>query len=409
MKKVFIQTFGCQMNIADSSEMFTHLAARGAEHTDNLDEADIVLVNTCTVREHAEHRAVSFLGRLAKWKKERPGRAIIFAGCAAQRMGEKLKKEFPFLDIVAGAKSIEQFSDTLDASGLFAPPDGQTHTDAQGLTGYVTIMRGCDFACTYCIVPTVRGSVKCLDPQLILDEAAEKAARGAKEIVLLGQTVNAYRHLNLSFAGLLNQVSQVGGVERVRFMSPHPAYINQEFLNAVKHNPKIAKHIHLPVQSGSTKVLQEMKRGYTREILLDKLAALKDCGMSVSTDIIVGFPTETELDFEQTLSLVDKAGFFAAYCFKYSPRQGTPAAQMPLLPEKVLEQRLDILLNKVRGLSADAYKSQVGTRQEVLMESENKGRTSNNFWVKTNQTYPVGSIIEVELEKSDGTLLFARD
>lgn len=397
------------MNIADSDEMFTHLAARGAQLTDDMDQADIVLVNTCTVRDHAEHRAVSFLGRLAKWKKEKPGRVIIFAGCAAQRMGKQLKKDFPFLDIVSGAKEIEHFADTLDASGLFAPANAEADAPARGLTGYVTIMRGCDFACTYCIVPTVRGPVKCIDPQLILDEVARKAAQGAKEIVLLGQTVNAYRHLNLSFAGLLNQVSQVGGVERVRFMSPHPAYINQEFLNAVKNNPKIARHIHLPIQSGSTKVLQEMKRGYTREMLLEKLSALKECGMSVSTDIIVGFPTETELDFEQTLSLVDKAEFFSAYCFKYSPRQGTPAAQMKLLPEKILEQRLDILLNRVRGLSESAYTAQVGTVQEVLMESETKGRSSSNFWVKTRQAHPVGSLVKAEIEKSDGTLLFARN
>lgn len=397
------------MNIADSDEMFTHLAARGAQLTDDMDRADIVLINTCTVREHAEHRAVSFLGRLAKWKKEKPGRVIIFAGCAAQRMGRQLKKDFPFLDIVSGAKEIERFADTLDASGLFGPEDGLPHPQTQGLTGYVTIMRGCDFACTYCIVPSVRGPVKCLDPQVILTETAEKAAKGAKEIVLLGQTVNAYRSPDLSFAQLLNRVSQVPGVERVRFMSPHPAYITQDFLDAVKNNPKIARHIHLPIQSGSSKVLKEMKRGYTREMLLEKLAALKECGMSVSTDIIVGFPTETEEDFKQTLSLVEQAEFFSAYCFKYSPRQGTPAAQMNLLPENVLEQRLDILLNKVRGLSETAYQKQVGTRQTVLMESETKGRTSNNFWVKTRRIHPVGALVEADIEKSDGTLLFARN
>lgn len=409
MTKVFIQTYGCQMNVADSDEMFTHLAARGAEYTDKLDEADIVLVNTCTVRDHAEHRAVSFLGRLAAWKKERPHRVIIFAGCAAERLGAEIQKKYPFLDILSGAKDIEHFSDRLDASGLFAAPGRAGEAPAPGLTGYVTIMRGCDFACSYCIVPSVRGPVKCLPAENILKEAAHKAAAGAKEIMLLGQTVNAYRDGQTSFADLLNRVSEVPGVERVRFTSPHPIYFTPAFLEAVKNNPKIARNVHLPVQSGSTKVLQEMKRGYTREIFLDKVRALKACGFTISTDIIVGFPTETEEDFRQTLSLVDEAEFFAAYCFKYSPRRGTPAAQMKLLDKKVLEERLDILLNRVRGLSDAAYQTQVGTVQEVLLESENKGRSSGNFWVKTHKSYPVGSIVRTEIEKADGTLLFARD
>lgn len=409
MTKVFIQTYGCQMNVADSDEMFTHLAARGAEYTDKLDEADIVLVNTCTVRDHAEHRAVSFLGRLAAWKQERPHRVIIFAGCAAERLGAEIQKKYPFLDILSGAKDIEHFSDRLDASGLFAAHGRAGEAPAPGLTGYVTIMRGCDFACSYCIVPSVRGPVKCLPAENILKEAAQKAAAGAKEIMLLGQTVNAYQDGQTSFADLLNRVSEVPGVERVRFTSPHPIYFTSAFLEAVKNNLKIARNVHLPVQSGSTKVLQEMKRGYTREIFLDKVRALKACGFTISTDIIVGFPTETEEDFRQTLSLVDEAEFFAAYCFKYSPRRGTPAAQMKLLDKKVLEERLDILLNRVRGLSDAAYQTQVGTVQEVLLESENKGRSSENFWVKTHKSYPVGSIVRTEIEKADGTLLFARD
>ena len=409
MTKVFIQTYGCQMNVADSDEMFEHLAARGAQYTDQLDEADIALINTCTVRDHAEHRAVSFLGRLAEWKREKPGRVIIFAGCAAQRLGKALQKKYPFLDIVSGAKEIEHFADTLDASGLFNAPGQEHNLLASGLTGYVTIMRGCNFACSYCIVPSVRGPVKCLPVADILADAAQKAKAGAKEIMLLGQTVNAYQFENTSFADLLNQVSHLPGVERVRFTSPHPIYFTPEFLAAIKDNPKIARNVHLPVQSGSTKVLQEMKRGYTREIFLEKVRALKANGFTISTDIIVGFPTETEDDFKETLSLVDEAGFFAAYCFKYSPRLGTPAAKMKLLPQNILEERLDILLNKVRGLSDAAYQAQVGTVQEVLLESENKGRSSGNFWVKTNKSYPVGSVVKTTIDKADGTLLFARD
>ena len=409
MNKVFIQTYGCQMNVADSEEMFAHLAARGAVLTDKLDEADTVLINTCTVRDHAEHRAVSFLGRLSAWKKEKPGRVIIFAGCAAQRLGKALQKKYPFLDILSGAKDIELFSETLDKSGLFGMPGESIQPSTPNLTGYVTIMRGCNFACSYCIVPSVRGPIKCLPVEDILRDVARKTAAGAKEIMLLGQTVNAYQEGTVSFADLLNRVSEVPGVERVRFTSPHPIFFTPEFLNAVKDNPKIARHVHLPVQSGSSKVLQEMKRGYTREVFLEKIQALKSCGFNISTDIIVGFPTETEADFQQTLTLVDKVQFFIAYCYKYSPRQGTPAAQMELLAENILEERLDILLNKVRGLSEAAYQSQIGSVQEVLMETETKGRSSENFWVKTKNTYPTGLLVRTKIERAEGTLLFARD
>lgn len=409
MKKVFIQTYGCQMNLADSEEMFAQLAARGFVQTDCLEQADVVLINTCTVRDHAEHKAVSFLGRLGAWKREKPGRRIIFAGCAAQRLGQQLKKQFPFLDLLSGAKEIEQFGDTLDESSLFPPAAPQGEILSPGLTGYVTIMRGCNFACTYCIVPSVRGPIKCLPVADILANVHRKVKAGAKEIMLLGQTVNAYKDGTCSFADLMNKTTEIPGVERVRFTSPHPIYFTPEFLSAVKDNPKIAKHVHMPAQSGSSKVLSEMKRGYTREILLEKIQELKAVGFQISTDLIVGFPTETEDDFNQTLSLVEQAGFSAAFCYKYSPRQGTPAAQMKLHPQNVLEQRLDILLNKVRSLAEDAYQAQIGSVQEVLMESPEKGRSSSNFWVQTKQAHPVGSIVRTEIEKADGTLLFARN
>ena len=396
------------MNEADSEEMFLHLSARGAVRTDKLDNADAVLINTCTVRDHAEHRAISFLGRLMKWKRQDPKRIIIFAGCAAQRLGKKLQKRYPFLNIVSGAKEIENFSDTLDKSGLFAPA-GKPTPVRPGLSAYVTIMRGCNFNCTYCIVPSVRGPVKCLPAQDILADVTRKAQAGAKEIMLLGQTVNAYQDGATSFADLLNRVSEIPGVERVRFTSPHPIYFTPQFLQAVKDNPKIAHHVHLPVQSGSTKVLQEMKRGYTREIFLEKVHALQECGFSISTDIIVGFPTETEEDFQETLSLVDQAKFIAAYCFKYSPRQGTVAAQLKLHEEQTLETRLDILLSKVKNLSETAYQRQVGTVQQVLMEDPRKGKSSTNFWVQTGLDFPVGSVVSCMIEKAEGTLLFARN
>ncbi len=408
MKKLFVQTYGCQMNLADSEEMAAHLFMRGYMPTDKLEEADLVLVNTCTVRDHAEHRALSFLGRLRQWKREQEGRKIIFAGCAAQRLGNQLKKTFPFLDIVSGAQEIDQFATLLDTNG-FSHATTPLRPTTPGITGYVTIMRGCDFACTYCIVPTVRGPIKCLSSAEIIAHATQKVKQGYPEITLLGQTVNAWREGEKTFADLLNEVSAIPGVQRVRFVSPHPAFITAQFLEAVADNPKIARHIHLPAQSGSTKVLQEMKRGYTRESLLEKIAALKKLGFAISTDLIVGFPTETQSDFEQTLSLVEEAGFSAAYCFKYSPRQGTPAALLKLWDEKTLEQRLDILLNKVKGLAEAAYKQQVGKSVQILMETENKGRTSDNFWVQTKNSYPIGSMIQSDVMAADDTLLLTRD
>ncbi len=397
------------MNLADSEEMAAHLLARGYVPTENLEEADLALINTCTIRDHAEHKALSFLGRLRKWKRENPSRIIIFAGCAAQRLGNRLKKTFPYLDLVSGAKEIDRFAELLDHSGLFSTNPAEPNPATQSVTGYVTIMRGCNFACSYCIVPSVRGPVHCLPSQQILRQAAQKAAEGYPEIVLLGQTVNAWQEEGKTFADLLNEVSALPGVERVRFVSPHPAFITPQFLAAVENNPKIARHIHLPVQSGSTKVLQEMKRGYSRETLLEKLDALKERGFAISTDIIVGFPTETPQDFEQTLSLVERVHFSAAYCFKYSPRQGTPAAQMQLHTEKTLEERLDILLNKVKGLAESAYRVQIGKPVQILMESPNKGRTSDNFWAKTKKSYPVGSMVNSIVEDVDDTLLLTRD
>lgn len=399
------------MNLADSEEMAAHLQLRGYTKTENLDDADLVLVNTCTVRDHAEHRALSFLGRLRQWKREKCGRKIIFAGCAAQRLGNKLKKTFPQLDLVSGAKEIDRFAELLDASGFF-PPETAAHaanTKETGVTGYVTIMRGCDFACSYCIVPSVRGPVQCLPSKDILAKAAQKANQGYPEIMLLGQTVNAWKEHDKTFADLLNDVSALPHVQRVRFVSPHPAFITPQFLACVENNAKVARHIHLPVQSGSSKVLRDMKRGYTRETLLEKLDALKARGFAVSTDLIVGFPTETEEDFEDTLSLVQQAGFSAAYCFKYSPRAGTPAAQMPLLPEKTLEKRLNILLNKVKGLAEAAYGAQAGKKKEVLMETPNKGRTSDNFWAETKKSYTIGTIVCSEVDQAKGTLLLMRD
>lgn len=408
MKKVYLQTFGCQMNEADSEEMMLTLAAKGCTQTQKLEDADIVLVNTCTIREHAEHKAISYLGRLAKWKAKKEGRKIIFTGCAAQRLGQKIKKKFPHTDIVNGAKNIDNFASVIEKENLFKGKirtSGFTQTNSP--IALVNIMRGCSCKCSYCIVPYVRGEAYSLDPKTILAQVETALAGGAKEIVLLGQTVNAYNYKGFSFSKLLREVCSFDKLLRLRYLSPHPMFINDEFLQTLKDCPKIARHIHLPIQSGSTKVLIDMKRNYTREELLAKLKALKEIGIEISTDIIVGYPKEKEEDFKETLTLCQEAKFSAAYCFKFSPRKGTPAALMGELDQKIVEKRLDILLNEIKQSSKDAYARQLGTMQQVLFETPTNGRTSNNFWVRTKKKYPVGAVVDLQIKESKDTILLA--
>ncbi len=407
MKKVYLQTFGCQMNEADSEEMMLTLAAKGCTQTDTLKDADIVLVNTCTIREHAEHKALSYLGRLAKWKSEKEDRKIIFTGCAAQRLGQKIKKKFPHTDIINGAKNIDNFASVIEKEHLLDKESSAVFSEDKNPIALVNIMRGCSCKCSYCIVPYVRGEAYSLDPQNILKQVNFALENGAKEIVLLGQTVNAYSYKGFSFSKLLREVCAFDKLERLRYLSPHPMFINEEFLQTLKDCPKIARHIHLPVQSGSTKILADMKRNYTREELLAKLKALKEIGIEISTDIIVGYPKETEEDFNETLTLCQEAQFSAAYCFKFSPRKGTPAALFKELGQEILEKRLDILLNEIKKSSKAAYKRQEGTMQQVLFESPTNGRTSNNFWVRTKTKYQVGTLVDLQIKESKDTILLA--
>ena len=401
MKKIFVQTFGCQMNEADSDEMLSALLARGYLPAASLREADAVLVNTCTVRDHAEHRAISYIGRLAKWKSncKTRQRLVIVAGCAAQRLGKQLKHQFPHVDIIAGAKSITSFPELLDRAGI--PKQGEPCARHAPLCAFVTVMRGCSCACAYCIVPSVRGPAVFRDPAEILTETRAKVAAGAKEIILLGQTVNNYRHPDCGdFAALLEKLNGVDGLLRLRFMSPHPIFVTPRLVEAYASLPKLAKHIHLPVQSGSNRILALMRRGYTREKFIEITASLRRAvpTIAISTDFIVGFPTETQEDFEQSLSLVDEAGISSAYCFKYSPRQGTPSCLMEgELPKQELAHRLDLLLGSIRSCAKKQLSAFAGRTVEVLMETENTGRISENFWVGLRDSAAPGDFIKAKV------------
>lgn len=375
------------MNIADAEEMAQPLKSRGMIATADIHEADVVLMNTCTVREHAEHKALSNLGRLKPWKDANPERVLIVAGCAASLWGDSLKKRFPFVDLVSPATAIETFPETVAAilkdRWNFQNEERQTFprlTLVDGFLGgkstfyrseqpaneplanapfgsagtaYVTIMRGCNYSCSYCIVPQVRGREKYRPMDDILTEVQKHSAAGYKEVMLLGQTVNSYYHRTedqmkvLDFADLLRAINAIEGVESIRFMSPHPRHMRAHVIDAMADCKKVARHIHLPLQSGSDRILYAMKRLYGRAeyaaIVRNLREKLPD--IRITTDIIVGYPGETEAEFSETLSLIESVRFNGLFAFKYSPRPGTVSAEAPDdVPETLKERRLQDVL-----------------------------------------------------------------
>ncbi|MDD2803953.1 MAG: tRNA (N6-isopentenyl adenosine(37)-C2)-methylthiotransferase MiaB [Elusimicrobiales bacterium] len=387
------------MNEADSENIAAAFRRRGYALTEDIKKADAVVVNTCTVRQKAEDKAISQIGRLRVWKEKRPDGKLFVVGCAAQKLGGKyLKQKFPFVDEVVGAKAIEQFEDSLIAQ---LGPSPETETSHQNIyrspqTAYTTIMRGCSLKCSYCIVPAVRGPAVCLSPDAVLADAADKLKSGAKEIVLLGQTVNSYKYGKTTFSELLRKVLALPGLQRLRFMSPHPIYFDDAFLQLLAAEPKLARHMHLPVQSGSDRILKLMRRGYTRSgylALLERLRAAAP-GLAVSTDFIVGYPGETEEDFKDTLLLVKEGRFSLAYCFKYSPRTDKPE-MAAAISETVMETRLEKLLAAVKENSRLVLNERIGKIEEVLFETETYGRASGNFAVRVKAGGTPGQMAEV--------------
>jgi len=397
------------MNEADSENIAAAFRRRGYELIDDLKKADAVVVNTCTVRQRAEDKAISQIGRLRKWKLARPEGKLFVVGCAAQKLGSKeIKNRFPFVDEVVGAKAIEQFEDSLIAQ-LGPSPD--TETIHQNLfrspqTAYVTIMRGCSLKCSYCIVPAVRGPAVFLSADAILQDAAAKIKSGAKEIVLLGQTVNAWRGGRTTFSELLKKVLDLPGLERLRFMSPHPLYFENDFTALLARENKLARYMHLPVQSGSDRILKLMRRGYTRGEYLALLARLRAAvpDLAVSTDFIVGYPGETEADFIDTLSLIKEGRFSLAYCFKYSPRTEKPE-MAATISGPVMQARLEKVLAAVKTNSRVILNERIGKIEEVLFETENYGRASGNFACRVKAGGTPGRLLNVLVAGADKNTL----
>lgn len=417
--KLFSYTFGCQMNLADSEEMSRPLRAKGFSAAATLEEADCVLVNTCTIRDHAEHKAWSLLGRLEEWKAE-PGRMLIVAGCAAQHLGDKIQERFPYVDLVVGARSIEQYPELLEAALKSKWPSEDAAFSAEqrppvpppgALAAHITVMRGCNYTCSYCIVPAVRGRESYRPKDEILAEARAHAERGGLEVNLVGQTVNSWKHGGEDFADLLRSVAAVPGLLRVRFISPHPFFLNERLARAMAETPNVSPHMHLPVQSGSDRILKAMRRNYTAESYLEKLAMLRSIHpeVAVTTDFIVGFPSETDEDFRLSLELFDRADFDAAYCFKYSPREGTEAAlHSGQVPEELKEERLARLLDFAEARAKDKAGRQIGKTVEVLLEDPQYGRTGG--YLKMRLEAPAaGPLAKAVVTGAQGALLIGRE
>lgn len=422
MKKYYITTMGCQLNENDSEKIAGIVEKMGFEKTEKLEEADLVIYNTCCVRENAEERLFGKLGELKKQKEEKET-LIAIGGCMMQEpaMLEKIKKSYNYTDIVFGTHTLHKFEedlkktlesgkrvrDVIDIDGEVIEGLPIKRNDASKAS--VTIMYGCNNFCTYCIVPYVRGRERSRKPEDILSEVKELAEEGYKEITLLGQNVNSYNGgEGYKFANLLNDVCKIGGIERIRFISPHPKDFTDDVIEAIANNPKIARVIHLPLQSGSSEVLRKMNRKYTKEqylALVDKMKA-RIPDIVLSTDIIVGFPDETEEDFEDTLDVVRKVNYEQVYMFIYSRREGTVADKMEnQIPEEIKHQRFDRLKELFDSRVSENNQKYIGTTQRILVDGYSKndketltGRTDTNKVVnfKGNEEL-IGKMIDIKI------------
>jgi tRNA-2-methylthio-N6-dimethylallyladenosine synthase len=417
MPKVKIVTFGCQANELDSARIAGSLRREGYSLTQDEREADVILLNGCSIREKAEQKLFSRLGTLQELKAGNPAVRLGVTGCLAQHRGEALLKQFPYLDLVAGtgehlaeipgllARGRGPAAATTEPTGLVEVPEVLRDNRFRAWVG---VMEGCDHFCAFCVVPYTRGRERSRQPGDILREVAELQARGYREITLLGQTVNGYgKKLTppVSFAELLRRIDAlVGGGMRVRFTTSHPRDVTPALAEAVASLPSVCEHVHLPVQSGSTRTLARMARGYTREDYLEKVALLRaaEPGLALSTDLIVGFPGEGDADFAETLSLMREVQFDSAFAFKYSPRAGTPAASLPdQIPEAVKAERLQQLLTLQGEIGLRRNRAHVGTTAEVLVDRGLSKRDSGLAAGRTRQN----RIVHFRGEADEGSLI----
>jgi tRNA-2-methylthio-N6-dimethylallyladenosine synthase len=398
-KHVYIETYGCQMNVADSELMFGVLDRAGYARAENPEDADVLLVNTCAVRDNAEQRVIGRVGELQRYK--RSGVVLGVVGCMAQRLGPALLAHAPRVDLVVGPDAYRNLPELIGLAH-----GGQRVSDTEfrswehyedvpalrdsGPTAFVTVQRGCDYRCTFCIVPQTRGPERSRKLADVVREVTDLVQRGTTEVTLLGQTVNSYHDGEHDFADLLCTIGRVDALRRIRFTSPYPTDFAPRVIEAMATTPAVCEHVHLPVQSGSNAVLRRMLRRYTRERYLEVVAELRQAvpGITISTDVIVGFPGETEEQFEATLSLVIDADFDDAYTFKYSVREGTPAVRLKdHVPDEVASARLERLIETVRAHVRRKNITRIGQTHEALVERP--ARRANLMLARTRTNYLV--------------------
>jgi tRNA-2-methylthio-N6-dimethylallyladenosine synthase len=425
MPSVYLETYGCQMNVADSELMLGKLAAAGYTHVEAPDGADVILVNTCAVRENAEQRVI---GRLTVLRQHMTRDTVLgVTGCMAQRLGARLLDVDSRVSLVVGPDAYRALPELIDGARrgertTATDFDIEEHYDDfqarrfEGVKAWIPVQRGCDYRCTYCIVPYTRGPERSRALDDVVRETREVVEQGLTEVVLLGQTVNSWHDGERDFGALLRAVGSVDGIRRVRFTSPHPNDFTQPVIAAMAETPTVCEHVHLPVQSGSTSMLKRMLRRYTREGYLDAVERMRAAipGLSVTTDIIVGFPGETDAEHADTISLAREVGFDDAFTFKFSPREGTPATRMPAemtVPSELVDSRYDELLGVVRGIAREKNMKRLGERREVLVEKPaKKGGEMNQARSRDFRTVlvpaeagKIGDYLTVELTGTTGS------
>ncbi len=399
IKQLYIETYGCQMNEYDSDRIKNAL---DAEPTDDPKSADIIIINTCAIREKADHKAFSSLGKFKSLKANNPDKIVGIAGCVAQLYGDKLLKKMPHIDFVLGPRAIPKLPDIISKIEREKRRTVETSYDIEELfeiepyhregkvTAFVSVQQGCNKRCTYCIVPHVRGNEVNRPLKDILRETTNLINKGVREITFIGQTVNSWKENGYKFGDLIRAAGDVENPKRIRFTTSYPRDITKRMIDAMKDVPQVCHHLHLPVQSGSDKVLSRMKRTYTRRWYTDTISRLKDAvpDLTVSTDIIIGFPGETSQDFKETMSLMKEVEFESAYSFKFSPRPGTPAAEYAeeeMVEPSIASARLSELQEFQKDITSRKNLSRVGHVEEVLVEGESRndpnfisGRTDHN-------------------------------
>jgi tRNA-2-methylthio-N6-dimethylallyladenosine synthase len=419
-KRYHVTTFGCQMNVHDSERMRGMLDSLGYEEAEVPDDADLILFNTCSIRESADNRFIGHLGEAKRLKSEDPGRVVGVGGCWAQSVKDEVFQRFPFVDVAFGPGQIHRLaeflqSDSLSAQGYFEFEDfaGRLPTRrVREFQGWLQVSQGCNCNCAYCIVPSTRGREVSRDPVELVAEARALAADGVREVTLLGQNVNSYgrdlpKQSRIGFAELLGLIDGIDGIERIRYTSPHPKDMKEDVIRAHADLAAVCEHIHLPLQSGSSTILKRMRRTYDRRRYMDRVSLIRehvpDC--AITTDIIVGFPGETEEDFEQTMEVVDEVGYDSAFTFIFSPRRETEAAEFDdQIPHPVKVERMERLVELVQRRATERAQRFVGREVEVMVEGTSRtdetrlrGRSRHNKAVNFEGTATPGELVEVEI------------